>query len=84
MAAFALLSLCLLLVISMYVHTLLCDAIFFAHAQVIQAALKNTLLLRHTWREVLHGRLNFGKVSFDRGAESTIAGYPNVLSQTCL
>ncbi len=65
-------------------YTLLCDVIFFAHAQVIQAALKNTLLLRHTWREVLHGRLHFGKVPFDRGAESTIAGYPNVLSQAYL
>ena len=65
-------------------YTLLCDVICFAYAQVIQAALKNTLLLRHTWREVLHGRLHFGKVPFDRGAESTIAGYPNVLSQACL
>ena len=43
-------------------YTLMRDVIFFARAQVIQAALKNTLLLRHTWREVLHGRLHFGKV----------------------
>ena len=32
-------------------YTLRCDLIVFAHAQVIQAALKNTSLLRDTWRE---------------------------------